>query len=120
MTTENTVNTAETTAAVAPAAPSKMTLCKGIFASVQGTETPRKSFIAQAQLAIEDGGAGMTKSGASTYYQNLKRQSEGGKLYQTAAKKPEERAAETAEAATISEESVAAEDAAEAEATAAE
>ena len=92
------MNTNKTETAVVTEAPSKMTLAKSIFTGVQGTETPRKSFIAMAQLATDDGGAGLTKAGASTYYQNLKRQAEGGKLYQTASQPAAERAAENAEA----------------------
>lgn len=85
MTTENISNT------TVPSVP-KMSIARDIFNEAQSNEAPRKTFIAQVQLSVEEGGAGLSKSGASTYYQNLKREKEGGKLYQTSGKSATDRA----------------------------
>lgn len=72
-------NVNETTSA--EKATSKMSLATAIFKSVQAQEKPRASFIKQAQLSPEQGGAGLTKKGAGTYYQMLHTEAKGGKKY---------------------------------------
>lgn len=68
---------------------SKMSLATAIFKSVQTQEKPRSTFIKQAQLSPEQGGAGLTKKGAGTYYQMLHTEAKGGKKYGHSKRKAE-------------------------------
>lgn len=62
----NVVETTETATPVAPKAPSKADVARAIFAEMTGAA--RKDVIARF---ISE--AGLTKAGAATYYQNLKK-----------------------------------------------
>lgn len=93
MTTANTA-AETTTAAVAPAAvptpkePSKMERARGVFQALKAEDavipegsSVRKEFIAKTTVAIADGGIGLTKNGAITYYNNLQNEAKGNPLY---------------------------------------
>lgn len=97
MTTANTAATDTTTAAAAdvaapavPKEPSKMERARALYVSLKadGVVIPegssiRKEFISKAQVAIADGGIGLTKNGAITYYNNLQNEAKGKPLYIT-------------------------------------
>lgn len=81
---ETTAPEATTAPDAAPAAPSKMGLCKELYAGLKDGsialiegKTPRATFIAKAQ----EQEIGLTQSGAATYWQNLVSLDKGGKLY---------------------------------------
>lgn len=87
--TVNTTAAATTVAAVAKT-PTGMDIAKQIYAEVnaegyvlpEGAKSIRQAFI---QRAISEGG--LTKNGASTYYQNLQNAANGKKLYSYTPKK---------------------------------
>lgn len=95
MTTANTNAAAEVTgatnanaAAPAPKEPSKMDRARVLFTSLKAEDAVipegssiRKEFISKAQVAIADGGIGLTKNGAITYYNNLQNEAKGNPLY---------------------------------------
>lgn len=72
---------------VAPKAPSKMELARTLFQTIKGEtiaegDSARKQFIARAKSDI-----GLTNAGAVTYYNNLRNEDKGGKLYGNYGKK---------------------------------
>lgn len=84
MANKETTTAPETTTPAAPAAPSKMDLCKPLFAGLKDGsiakiegKTERGTFIKMAQ----EEPIGLTASGAATYWQNLVSLDKGGKLY---------------------------------------
>lgn len=96
MTTATNATATDTTAAPAAAAPaapkepSKMDKARALFLSlkVEDYTVPegssiRKEFISKAQVTIADGGIGLTKNGAITYYNNLQNEAKGKPLYIT-------------------------------------
>lgn len=75
-------------APAAPKAPSKMDKARALYNSLkeEGYVVPegssiRKEFISKASVAISDGGIGLTKNGAITYYNNLQNEAKGNPLY---------------------------------------
>lgn len=54
----------------------KMDMARKIFAEVQNQEKPRRVFMEKAQEA------GLSKAGASSYFQMLRTEAEGGDAYQ--------------------------------------
>jgi len=93
MTTANTPAATDTTAAPAVAAvkvPSKMDKARELFVSLKAEDytvpegsSIRKEFISKASVALADGGIGLTKNGAITYYNNLQNEAKGKPLYIT-------------------------------------
>ena len=72
----------------APKEPSKMDRARALYLTLKAAdyEVPegssiRKEFISKAQVAIADGGIGLTKNGAITYYNNLQNEAKGNPLY---------------------------------------
>lgn len=85
------MSTVDTNAAAAPVAapkePSKMEKARVLFNTIAGEtlaegDSARKQFISRGQSEI-----GLTKAGAITYYNNLRNEAKGGKLYAYGAKK---------------------------------
>ena len=79
--TETNAAAVDTAPAAAPKAPSKMDKAKALFAELRTVtlaegDSIRKQFISRGQTEI-----GLTKSGAITYYNNLRGQAKGEKLY---------------------------------------
>ena len=94
MTTATTNAATDTTAvaaaapAAAPKEPSKMERARALYLTLKAAdyEVPegssiRKEFISKAQVPLADGGIGLTKNGAITYYNNLQNEAKGNPLY---------------------------------------
>lgn len=82
----------QNTAAAAPAveeakAPSKMSLARGLLKTIQGETLPEGTSVRQAFIARGQSEIGLTKSGAITYYNNLKSEAAGKALYPHSGKK---------------------------------
>lgn len=87
----------ETPAPVAEKAPTKMALARALFQTIKTEEiaegdSARKQFIARAQEEV-----GLTRPGAITYYNNLRNEDKGGKLYGDYGKKAAKAVADKAE-----------------------
>ena len=88
-------NAAATAPVAAPKEPSKMEKARVLFNTIAGEtlaegDSARKQFISRGQSEI-----GLTKAGAITYYNNLRNEAKGGKLYAYGAKKAAPAQAET-------------------------
>lgn len=97
MTTANNAPATDTTAApaaaaapAAPKAPSKMDKARALYNSLKDPayvvpegSSVRKEFISKASVPVADGGIGLTKNGAITYYNNLQNEAKGKPLYIT-------------------------------------
>lgn len=95
MTTVTNATATDTTAAgAAPAAPAvpkeptKMDKARALYNTLKAADyvvpegsSIRKEFISKAQVAVADGGIGLTKNGAITYYNNLQNEAKGKPLY---------------------------------------
>lgn len=99
-----TANATIAAVSTAPKAPTGMDIAKTIYAEVtaqgyvlpEGIKSVRQAFI---QRAISEGG--LTKNGASTYYQNLQNAANGKKLYSYTPKKKTAVAAEVPNAGEV-------------------
>lgn len=74
--------------APAPKEPTKMDKARALFLTLKEADyvvpegsSIRKEFISKAQVAFSDGGIGLTKNGAITYYNNLQNEAKGKPLY---------------------------------------
>lgn len=89
----------QTNTAAAPAveakAPSKMFLARELLKKIQGEELPEGTSVRQAFIARGQSEIGLTKSGAITYYNNLKSEAAGKALYPHSGKKAKAQATET-------------------------
>lgn len=92
MTTANTTAAATAPAPAptpaAPKEPSKMERARDVFKALKADDyvvpegsSIRKEFISKTTVAIADGGIGLTKNGAITYYNNLQNEAKGKPLY---------------------------------------